>query len=276
MSKRRVGIVGFGHLGQFLATNLQENPNFELVFVWNRNPEALIGKIPSSLILRNLENLNTRKPDLIVEVAHPYISSKYGEFFLQQADYLMGSPTALADPEVEIKLREAANGNHGLYVPSGAFWGGEDIWRMADRNTLRGLKVTMTKCPQSFKLEGYLKKINDDVESEAITLYNGPVRDLCPLAPNNVNTMAAAAIAGYTLGFDGVIGCLVSDPNLRNFHVVEIEVTGLKSSNDENFTVHTIRKNPATLGHVTGEATFAAFVSSVISAHSKGPGIHLC
>ena len=40
----------------------------------------------------------------------------------------------------------------------------------------------------------------------------GPVRELCPLAPNNVNTMAAAAIAGHNLGFSHVIGCLVADP----------------------------------------------------------------
>ena len=40
----------------------------------------------------------------------------------------------------------------------------------------------------------------------------GPVRELCALAPNNVNTMACAAIAAHNLGFDGVTGCLVADP----------------------------------------------------------------
>ena len=40
----------------------------------------------------------------------------------------------------------------------------------------------------------------------------GPVRDLCPLAPNNVNTMAAAAIAAHNLGFDKTLGSIVSDP----------------------------------------------------------------
>ena len=40
----------------------------------------------------------------------------------------------------------------------------------------------------------------------------GPVRALCPLAPHNVNTMAAAAIAAHNLGFDKVQGQLVSDP----------------------------------------------------------------
>lgn len=32
------------------------------------------------------------------------------------------------------------------------------------------------------------------------------------MAPNNVNTMAAAALVAFNLGFDGVEGCLVSDP----------------------------------------------------------------
>ena len=40
----------------------------------------------------------------------------------------------------------------------------------------------------------------------------GPVRELCPLAPNNVNTMAAAALAAHNLGFDKMQGCIVADP----------------------------------------------------------------
>ena len=39
----------------------------------------------------------------------------------------------------------------------------------------------------------------------------GPLRALCPIAPNNVNTMACAAIAGHTLGFDGLQAVLVAD-----------------------------------------------------------------
>ena len=48
------------------------------------------------------------------------------------------------------------------------------------------------------------------------------MRDLCPLAPNNVNTMAAGAVAASNLGFDKTIGVLVSDPALKDWHVVEV------------------------------------------------------
>ena len=42
--------------------------------------------------------------------------------------------------------------------------------------------------------------------------FSGPVRELCPLAPQNVNTMAAAALAAHNLGMDRVIGSIVADP----------------------------------------------------------------
>ena len=70
----------------------------------------------------------------------------------------------------------------------------------------------MRKHPSCFKLNGPIKEINDGVNNSAVTLYDGPVRELCPIAPNNVNTMAAAAMAAHNLGFDKVQGCLVSDP----------------------------------------------------------------
>ena len=50
----------------------------------------------------------------------------------------MGSPTALADAAVEEKVVGAVwAGPHGLYIPAGALWGGQDVQKMADRGTLR-------------------------------------------------------------------------------------------------------------------------------------------
>ena len=50
------------------------------------------------------------------------------------------------------------------------------------------------------------------IETCYLHLSPGSVRGLCPVAPNNVNTMAAAALAAHNLGFDKVQGSLVSDP----------------------------------------------------------------
>lgn len=54
--------------------------------------------------------------------------------------------------------------------------------------------------------------INTIISSPSSFLLVGPVRDLCPLAPNNVNTMAAAALAAHNLGFDKVQGSIIADP----------------------------------------------------------------
>jgi len=271
--KRRIGIVGFGHLGQYLAEKVAEHPDLELAFVWNRSPEVFSGRVHDpDLILTDLKDFAIRKPDLIVEVAHPSITHDFGSQFLQCADYLIGSPTALTNAATERLVKESAN-LHGAYVPSGALWGAADIRKMADSNSLKSLRVTMRKHPDSFKLGSELAALNNvaRMEGRPVVLYDGPVRGIGALAPNNTNSIAAAAVAGYTLGFDQVQACLVADTSLASCHVIEVEVHG-----NAGFHTETQRVNPAAVGAVTGQATFGAIFSSLLSAVSKGPGIHLC
>uniref|UniRef100_A0A803XW91 Aspartate dehydrogenase domain-containing protein n=1 Tax=Meleagris gallopavo TaxID=9103 RepID=A0A803XW91_MELGA len=188
----------------------------------------------------------------------------WGHWGQDVGDIMLGSPTALADPQTEQRLRGAAlRGGHTLYVPRGALWGCEDIRRMDENGTLAALKVTMTKAPQSFRLQGWLQErlVAAVTSGGRVVLYEGPLRPLCPLAPNNVNTMAAAAVAAPSLGFDGVQACLVADPSVPDWHVVEVEVTGT-GDNGRALRVTSSRRNPAATGAVTGDATKAAFWSS--------------
>lgn len=68
----------------------------------------------------------------------------------------------------------------------------------------------MSKHPSCFRLTG--DTLSDWKEGEGRrVLFSGSVAELCPLAPNNVNTMAAAAVAAGALGFTGVWGEIVSD-----------------------------------------------------------------
>ena len=64
---------------------------------------------------------------------------QYGELFLKTCDFMLGSPTAIANTTIEKILTESVHKyHHGLYVPSGALWGGEDIRKMAERGSLKG------------------------------------------------------------------------------------------------------------------------------------------
>ncbi len=63
--------------GRHLASCVLSDPGLELCFVWNRSREAFNGsEIPASAIVEDLEKCGERKPDLIVEVAHPSITKK--------------------------------------------------------------------------------------------------------------------------------------------------------------------------------------------------------
>lgn len=265
-------MVGYGALGRYLAKEVEERDGLELVWVWNRTPVA---DLPNHLVLNNLNECDKGAPDLIVEVAHPDVTREYGARFLEVADFMIGSPAALAEPNLEQILGSAAT-KHALYVPTGALWGGEDIRRMAERGSLTGLEVTMRFPPSSLKLKGELAVKNAEVGETAVELYRGPVRQLCPLAPNNVNTMAAAAVAAQNLGFDGTRGCLVADPNAKDWHVIEVTVEGPVGPAGNKFSVSTVRRNPANPGAVTGSATYASFLSSLLRAGGRGSGVHLC
>lgn len=75
---------------------------------------------------------------------------------------------------------------------------------------VQALFIRMSKHPSCFRLTG--DTLSDWTEGEGRrVLFSGSVAELCPLAPNNVNTMAAAAVAAGTLGFSGVRGEIVSD-----------------------------------------------------------------
>jgi aspartate dehydrogenase len=61
--------------------------------------------------------------------------------------------------------------------------------------------------------------------------------------------------------------------SLLDWHLVKVEVTGPTKNCD--FTVETVRRNPADPGAVTGSATYASFFSLLLRAKDKGQGMHL-
>ncbi|XP_052568315.1 aspartate dehydrogenase domain-containing protein [Peromyscus californicus insignis] len=277
---QKVGIVGYGRLGQSLVSRLLAQGSelgLELVFVWNRDPGRMAGSVPPALQLQDLTTLGERHPDLVVEVAHPNIIHESGVQILRHANLLVGSPSALADQTTEQQLMEASNHwGHTVFVARGALWGAEDIRRLDAAGGLQSLRVTMATHPDGFRLEGSLAAAHSS--GPRTVLYEGPVRGLCPLAPRNSNTMAAAALAAPSLGFDRVIGVLVADLSLTDMHVVDVELKGPPGPTGCSFAVHTHRENPAQPGAVTGSATVTAFWHSLLGCCQlpSRPGIHLC
>lgn len=293
-ASRRVGIVGFGKVGNFLAKNVIEQgaeKGVELAWVVDlfapQNVTACdfltadMKRDPSSLDAC----LARRDVDLVVEVAHPDITKDYGVKILQQCDYLMASTTTFADPDTESTLlAEAANptGN-GVYITPGAFFGSLDIQRMSNGGKLSALSVTMKKHPESlFPVKGSPEFDANEAAKEKdgeVILYEGPVAALAKLFPVNVNTICTAALAASaTLGMAGVTAKLIADRGLEEM-IIETRARGLnKADGSPGLRITVIRENPSKKGEVTGQATLNSFLSSLLrvaTAPARGDGLHL-
>lgn len=267
---RKIGIVGYGKLGQHLCAAIQREKDLDLAFVWNRNAQAIGNEIEETKKITDLQQCTRIPCDLIVEVAHPIISKQWGTVFLSHCDYMIGSPTALADKETEEKLLNTSH-NNGIYIPRGALPGLEEVLSMKRANKLHAASITMRKHPKSLKFSGPLPTNQEN--NQPVTYYQGPLRKLCGYAPNNVNTMAVLALASG-LGMDKVQALLIADTSLEH-HITEVSLYGAGEPN-ARYSLDLIRKSPAGAGAVTSSATFDTFLASMIRATGQGPGLHFC
>jgi aspartate dehydrogenase len=275
-----VGVIGYGHLGEFLVNRIANDPKlatcYRLAWVWNRTeskvPQAL--RCPS-LTGNSLEELlgrcEQKDPsavvDLFVEVCHPTVIEEFGVRLLALGALFVGSTTAFAKEAVSVGLRSSAERHRrSIIIPCGAMWGAADVKKMGSQGTIGSITVSMTKEPHSLKVLGPLataldRYIEDAASEGPCVLYDGPLEELCPLAPNNVNTMAVAAMASG-LGFHRTRGRLIAHKGLTA-HIVEIEVA---STATPPLVVRTVRTNPADPRAVTGSATFGSFAASLLGA----------
>ena len=289
---RKIGIVGYGCLGKYLVQKLLETPtvegiDYQIAFIWNRTSERIRQDLPPQhhgLILEDLNLFEERGADLIIEVSHPNIVAEFGERFTHHADFLVGSPTAFADDDLTARIKAKAT-RHALYIAVGALWAANDIKRLALQGQLSSLVISMTKPASSLKVLSPLdetlrdlieaQKRSGDIPDEFV-VFDGPVKELCPLAPNNVNTMAAAALAASSvLSFDQVRGRLLAS-NVSSEHKIVVEVFGPPRDDGERFHVRVERHNPAAVGAVTGSATYGSFYVSLLLAHGQTSGFHFC
>ena len=282
---RSVGILGYGKVGQFIVDKILNDPktkeSLDLAFVWNRD-QTKLATLDSKFQLLGSDlataykkyRASNKAADIVVEFSHSSIVDQYGPMFLEDSDLLVSTITAFADKRIESKLLEAA-GTHSIYLPTGAAWGVQDVLKMGKSNQIKSLKVIMNFNADALRLVGPLKDqldnyINDQSASEPLLLYKGNIREIAAQAPNNVNTMCCLALAARNLGLDNTLGFLYAQKS-NDAHIIDIELTG-----ENGFYVNTRRYNPAKKGAVTGDQTYFSFLSSLIEARGKGPGIQFC
>jgi aspartate dehydrogenase len=243
----RIGLIGFGFIGAELYRRISAEPtSAEIAFVHNRSLDKL-ATVPPSLILEDLEDFRRFAPDLIVEVAGPEVSRLHGEAFLQFANYMPLSLTALADDGLRQRLCDtAARFGHSLFVAHGALVGMDSLveWQ----GMWEDVAITFRKPPQSLGASA--------LGDGEVILFDGSIRDIAACYPHNVNAMVACALA--TVGLDRCHARLVADPAIKHLELL-VEARGRDGSH-----LRIQRRQPA-MG-VSGSEMAAAAHQSVLRA----------
>ena len=260
-STTRVGLIGYGQIGTAVREMIDKDAGngMEIVFINDQDTSRLEGL--GDLALADLADFGSREADLVVEMAHPDVTRKWGAKILEKANYMLVSVTAMADAALEQSLEETTRRcgtrcfiPHGGVVGMDALLENRDVWESVD--------VIMKKAPKNVDCAAI--GLDPGEIKEETVLYDGPTRGVCPKFPRNVNTHAAIALAG--IGFDRTHSLLVVNPEWTDASVA-IHARGpgidLNVERIEGIT------------GVTGASTPASIYNSVQMIGSTGPGIHL-
>ena len=254
----RIGVIGYGYIGRYIVRRIRagDASAFRLAFVYNRSARALQDLDPG-LRLEDLREAESRRPDLIVECAHPSITVRHGAAFLGSASYMPLSVTALAEDRLRQELEAAARaGGNRLFVPVGALLGGEELRMRSGR--WAWVRITFRKHPDNidFSESGLDPR---DIAGETV-IHEGSVRSIAHRFPRNVNTMVTCALV--STGLDACEARLICDPELQ-CAVAEVEARDV-----EGGVIRTEKRQP--LVGVSGTEMLYSTWSSLLRAAGAG------
>jgi len=262
--KARIGLVGLGYIGRFVYEQITKRPELglEVAFVHELAAERLAG-LPPGTVLPEIGDFTSRRPDLVVEMAHPAVTRQFGELFLEQTDYMPLSMTAFADEGLQQRLLATARRSGTcLFIPHGAVVGLESIFE--GRDLWEEVTMVMKKSPKNLDFSAAPQFKAAAITQETV-LYDGPTRAVCPLFPRNVNSHATVALAG--IGFDRTRSVLVADPSL-DVSVIEITARG------KGAATRIERSNP--LKGVSGVFTLNSTLAAITRAKGTGGALQIC
>ncbi|MBT9291661.1 aspartate dehydrogenase domain-containing protein [Prosthecodimorpha staleyi] len=216
----RCGLLGYGRIGRLIAGGLAARPDGpELVGILTRTAggpapgSRMLDPPEAGLVCAALDDLVTRRPDLVVECASTAALVDAAPTLLAAGiDCIPLSLAAFADPGGEGVLRDAAGRGPGrILVPSGAA-GALGLLAAAAAAGLRSVRFVQSYPPAVWCGTAAAGMVDLDRLVGPATFFRGSARAAARLFPHNLNAATGIALAG--LGLDATEIELVADPDL--------------------------------------------------------------
>ncbi len=254
-----MGLIGFGAMGREVVRLLeQHSKRVQITAVLVR---SMPDPIPAVRVVQTLEALLESQPDIILECAGHAAVQQHAERILRSSVRLVvASVGALADAELEKRLRAASLSGAQWIIPSGAV-GALDALAAARWAGLDRVVYTSRKPPRAWLGSPAEALLDLGSIHDATVFYTGSARDAARDYPQNANVAAAVSLAG--LGFEHTEVHLMADPHVQqNVHQVMAE--GAFGHLELTMRGNTLPDNPR-----TSMLTPASLVQAVLKARSE-------
>ncbi|CAM3386663.1 L-aspartate dehydrogenase [Bordetella sputigena] len=256
MSGIRIGIAGFGAIGQSVAQSLDAGvlPGVTLAAIAVRDP-ARHADMPwqgTPPVFTTLDGLEPRC-DVVVECAPGAVIEQAIGPMLRAGKkaVVLSSGALLSHPEL-IEIARASGGQ--IVIPSGAILG-LDALSAAAEGQIRAVTMITRKPVRGLLGAPYLTANNIDISdiTEPTLIFRGSPREAAIGFPANLNVAASVSLAG--IGPDRTTLEIWADPTLeRNVHRVEVDSDAAAFSMEiQNIP----SENPKT-GRITAQSVLAA------------------
>ena len=261
MKRYRVGLIGFGAIGQdvvsLIERNLGASVDVPLVLARKKRPGSRppVTDDPSAFFVAGL--------DAVIEGAGHEALQAHGRRALESGAHLVvtSSGAFAADPALLGHLSDAARQSGRKLLIASAGIGAVDILAAAAEGGIDSVRMTVRKDPTAWRGTAAEGKFDLERMTGPTVIFEGNAREGAALYPKNVNISATVALAG--IGLDRTQLIIVADPTITT-HVVEVEAEGVFGRFSFREDVEISDTNPK-----TGKLVAMAVVKTI--RHLAGP-----
>ncbi len=220
---KKIGIIGCGTIGGFIAGKLEELPELQLCALADLNSDnsaKLAEQLACSVTILPVAEL-VSQVNLVVEAAgKSIVPSLIDSIIEHKKDALFMSLGGFIEL-TDLQWRKLMEYRGEIYLPSGAI-AGLDAIKAAKCGRLDEVIITSCKPPAGLIGAPYLIENGIDISDikHSTLVFEGNAREAIAGFPKNVNVAVALSLAG--LGPDKTKVRIMADPNTKtNSHQIE-------------------------------------------------------